>query len=648
MNLTTRFFLLFLLVFSGTSPVFPSNNDPAGSNNDPALSDTLPALSFQDTLALEAFMDGVMLATMDEMKIAGASVSLVHQGELLLNKGYGYTNIGKGNKVDPDKSLFRLGSISKLFTWIAVLQQVEQGNLSLDADINRYLTSFSIPDTYAEPVTLRSLMSHTPGFEDVLLHLFLREGDPVPPLEEQFQQKLPDRIMPPLREAAYSNHGTGLAQLLVEKASGMPFEEYAEQHIFTPLGMHSSTFRQPVPDHLETHLSTGYAWQNGQFVPRGFEVVPMTGAGGASSTASDMAVFMNALLNETRRDTISLLDSATYAIMQEPVLQHAPGMNPALHGFIDSSRRHLRIIGHGGNTFLFHSLLALFPEHDTALFMSFNGENAQKSYHSVLNHFLNRYFPAPQEHPAAIDLPPEYLEGFEGTYMSNRRPHSSLLKIIGNMNNLEVTATPDGIRLRDMFGETHHLIPVDSTTFFLEQRNTYVGFSRPGGEAADKLYLGEYPIMAFNRVTGAYQMHYHLMIPAVTILCILYILIVWPWLYFARRQYDKKPGALHNLPVFPKFIAWVTSLFFLLFYLLLFSSAGGEEIIFGIPSGIKIALFFPIAAIPLTLVMIGSNFYIWKVPRTKNISRLFYGLATLAFLLTIWQLHFWNLLGWRF
>ncbi len=648
MNPTLRFFFLFLLVFSGTSPVLPSNYDPAGSNNDPALSDTLPALSFQDTLALEAFMDGVMLATMDEMKIAGASVSLVHQGELLLNKGYGYTNIETGSKVDPGQSLFRLGSISKLFTWIAVLQQVEQGNLSLDADINQYLTSFSIPDTYDEPVTLRSLMSHTPGFEDVLLHLFLREEDPVLPLEEKFRKKFPRRIQPPLQEAAYSNHGSGLAQLLVEKASEMPFEEYAEAYIFSPLGMNASTFRQPVPDDQKSHMSTGYAWQNGQFQSRGFEVLPMTGAGGASSTASDMAVFMKALLNQTRHDTISLLDSATYAIMHEPVLQHAPGMNPALHGFIDSSRRHLQIIGHGGNTFLFHSLLALFPEHDTALFMSFNGENAQKSYNNVLNHFLNRYFPPPSDPPATIDLNPEYLEGFTGKYMSNRRPHSSMLKIIGSLNNLEVEATEGGIRFRDISGETHHLTPVDSTTFFLEQRNTYVGFSRQGGEAADKLYLSEYPIMAYNRVTGLYHMHFHLIVLIITVLCALYILIVWPWLYFARRQYDKKPRALHNLPVFPKLIAWITSLFFLLFYLLLFSSASGEEIIFGIPGGIKVALFFPIAAIPFTLIMVGSNFYIWKVPRTKNLSRLFYGMATLAFLLSFWQLHFWNLLGWRF
>ena len=641
MNKPIRFSCLFLLFLLWTG-------QSLGANNDTVRTDTLPAPSFQDTLSLEAFMDGVILATMDELKIAGATISLIHDGELLLNKGYGYTNIGAGNKVDPDRSLFRLGSISKLFTWIAVLQQVEQGNLSLDADINQYLTSFSIPEKYDEPVTLRSLMSHTPGFEDVLLHLFLREEDPVPPLEEQFRKKLPRRIMPPLHEAAYSNHGTGLAQLLVEKASGMPFEEYAETHIFTPLGMNFSTFRQPVPDHLQPHLSTGYAWQEGRFRSRGFEVVPMTGAGGASSTAADMARFMNALLNQTRHDTISLLDSATYAIMREPVMQHADYMNPALHGFIDSSRRHIRIIGHGGNTFLFHSLLALFPEHNTALFMSFNGENAQKSYNNVLDHFLDRYFPAPQEPPASIDLSPEYLAGFEGQYMSSRRPHSSLLKIIGSMNNLEVTSTGEGIHLRDMFGETHQLIPVDSTTFFINQRNTYVGFSRQDGEAAKKLYLGEYPIMAFNRVTGMYQMHYHLIILVITLLCVLYILIVWPWLYFARRQYDKKPRALHNLPVFPKAIAWITSLFFLLFYLLLFSSAGGEEIIFGIPSGIKFALFFPIAAIPFTLMMIGSNFYIWKVPRTKNISRLFYGVVTLAFLLSLWQFHFWNLLGWRF
>ncbi len=115
---------------------------------------------------LEAFLDGVLAAEMRSHSIASATVSVVKDGELFFAKGYGYADRESRRPVDPERTLFRPGSISKLFTWTAVMQLVEQGKIDLDADVNEYLTDFRIPDTFPEPITMEHLMTHTPGFED--------------------------------------------------------------------------------------------------------------------------------------------------------------------------------------------------------------------------------------------------------------------------------------------------------------------------------------------------------------------------------------------------------------------------------------------------------------------------------------------------
>ncbi len=604
--------------------------------------------SLRDTLELAAFMDGLMASTMDDHRAAGAMVSIIQDGELLFQRGYGYANIADSVKVDPERTLFRIGSVSKLFTWIAVLQQVEAGNLDLDRDVNDYLETIKVPDTYEEPVTLRSLLSHTPGFEDVLLKLFMREEDDIPSLEEVLKRQMPKRVRPPLEEAAYSNHGTGLAQYLVEQVSGLPFETYADQHIFEPLGMESSTFSQPVPRRLANRMATGYSFRDGAFRKEGFEIVPMTGAGGASTTAADMAIFMETLLNHGRKDTISIMDSLTFSIMNTPVLTHAAGMNPVLHGFLDISPRHVQVIGHGGNTFLFHSQLALFPEYDTGLFVSFSGKDAGLAYDQVLKHFIDRFFPDQEPAPPLIQLEKDYLDGFSGTYLASRRPHSDILKLIGVINRAKVKVDNDNLVFTDFFGNSYRMLAIDSTSFWMPQQNILVGFERAQGEKAQKLHVSNDLIMSAERPGWFNNAWLHIFILVVTLICILYIIIAWPWIYFARRLYEKKPRTRKPLPVFSKTVAWITSLFMLLFYVLVIAAAGGEEIIFGIPLEIRVGLFFPLAAIPFIILMMATNVYIWKQPQIKNLSRLFYSLTTLVFILTILQLYYFNMLGWQY
>ena len=205
---------------------------------------------------VEAFLDGLVPYQLDREDIAGAVIAIVKDGGVLFAKGYGYADAAKKSRVKVD-TLFRPGSVSKLFAWTAVMQLVEQGRLDLDRDVNDYL-DFEIPARFGKPLTLRHLMTHTPGFEEAVKDLFVPDAAAVAPLREYVIAHLPKQIFPPGTTPAYSNYGSALAGYIVERVSGRPFEDYIDESIFKPLGMTQSTFRQPLPERLQPQMSMGY------------------------------------------------------------------------------------------------------------------------------------------------------------------------------------------------------------------------------------------------------------------------------------------------------------------------------------------------------------------------------------------------------
>ena len=229
-----------------------------------------------DPAELEAFLDGVVAAQKESSHVAGMTVAVVADGRLFFAKGYGMADRAAGRKVDPEKTLFRVGSVSKLFTWTAVMQLVDQGKLDLKADVNRYLAGspVRVPDTYPQPVTLTHLLTHTPGFEDVVIGLFGRSPASLRPLGELLRDEMPARVRPPGVLSAYSNHGTALAGYIVERVSGVRYEQYIEKQILEPLGMAHTTVRQPVPKALEPDLAVGYRYADGEHKPEAFEYDP--------------------------------------------------------------------------------------------------------------------------------------------------------------------------------------------------------------------------------------------------------------------------------------------------------------------------------------------------------------------------------------
>ncbi len=604
-----------------------------------------------DSTEINAFMDGIVKATIEERNIAGATLIIVSNGKTVVKKGYGYADIDNQIKVNPDSTLFRIGSISKLFTWIAVMQLVEQGVYDLDTDINEYLESFKVPDTFSEPVTIRSLLSHTPGFEDKLYKLFVKSADEMPDISEIFNNQMPKRVRPPLEYASYSNHGTGLVQYLVEKASKLSFEKYSEKHIFPSLGLQNTTFRQPIPQKLQKQMSKGYTFENGVFKEKYFEFVPMTGVGGASTTAADMGKFIEALLNYSCLDTLCLLDTAYYKKMLKPVLTHAEGLNSSLLGFMDLSRNNMKIFGHGGDTFWFHSGLAVIPDYNTGIFLSFNSYNGGGAYAQTINKFIDRYFPDDRSLIETVSLSEEYLEKFTGQYKATRHSHTDLFKLLSILNPVEVSLEDDYLRINNLGDKASFWEPIDSLRFRNKKSNELIAFELDANnERAKYLFVGNFPIVAFERLKGFNSPQLHSIIIIVNLITIIFILLFWPFIALIRRKYQRMLPAPQLIPFPAKLVAWICAACFMAFYLLLSisSSSMGEELIMRIPWGVRIGLFFPFLAIPFLLLMMLQAIILWKMKDIKWRSRLFYYFSIIVFLAFYWQIYYWNLLGWNY
>lgn len=371
----------------------------------------------------ETFLDSYIPDHFIGYNITGMTISIVENDEMVFAKGYGSRNLYPTVKpVIANQTLFRVGSISKTFVAVAVLQLVEDGILDLDTDINNYLTMFQIPNTYQEPITLKHLLTHSAGFEEFAYNSLVPTIVYMPTLQEVVSIAIPERVHPPGIITSYSNYGLTLAGYIVQEMSGEPFEDYIENEILIPLGMNQSSFKQPLPtSDMRLNMSKGF----NQYGHQGeFEYVTVAPAGAFSATSTDMAKFMIALLNNGTFNGNRILQNETIQMMQEVhFITHPklPGVNLGLYEMLANDEH---VIGHGGDTYYFHSRMALFPERRLGIFMSYNNNGGAYAKSILYSDILNRYFPKQNK----IVLPmQDYDKGlikYNGYYCTTRRFYS--------------------------------------------------------------------------------------------------------------------------------------------------------------------------------------------------------------------------------
>ncbi|MFN3817640.1 serine hydrolase [Blastomonas sp.] len=395
-----------------------------------------------DKADVEAWLDGFLPYALEKGKIPGAVVVVVNGDGTVLQKGYGYADVAKRTPVSPETTLFRPGSVSKLFTWTAVMQQVEAGKLDLDKDVNTYL-DFQIPPFDGKPITLRHIMTHTAGFEESVRYLISSDPKAAMALKKQMPLALPQRVFAPGTTPAYSNYATALAGYIVERVSGQSFDDYVDSKIFAPLGMTNSSFRQPLPARLQPLMSKGYPDVSQK--PEPFEIVIPAPAGSLSASGADMGKFMIAHLN----DGGVLLKPETTRMMHDYRAPRMANLNTMALGFYEQWVGGQRAIAHGGDTVWFHSYLWLFPEADIGLYISMNSagaEGAAGGIRSALFHkFADRYLPA-DEPMTQIDAKTarEHAALVAGTYVSSRGSFTNFLSVLGLLGPTKIVPTEGG------------------------------------------------------------------------------------------------------------------------------------------------------------------------------------------------------------
>jgi CubicO group peptidase (beta-lactamase class C family) len=441
---TASIALLVSLAASAADHPVPAT-PPAPTPETSAAITQAPAAAALTQSDVEAWLDGFLPYALANADIAGAVVVVVKDGQTVVQKGFGYADVAAHKPVDPETTMFRTGSVSKLTTWTSVMQLVEQGKLDLDADVNGYL-DFRIPARDGKPITLRNIMTHTPGFEERIKSLIIPEGQAFDPLDVYLKAWVPTRIFAPGTTPAYSNYATALAGYIVARVSGQSYDDYVDERILKPLDMQHSTMRQPLPANLKEFMSNGYARASAAAKP--FEMVVAAPAGSQSASGADMGKFMIAHLQKGAFGAARILQAETAEQMHTTPLTILPRVDRMVLGFYEQNRNGHRAIAHAGDTAWFHTDLYLFIDDNVGLFISMNSPGkegaAGKIRKAVFEQFTDRYLPGPtfdgkvDEKTAA-----EHARMMAGVYQVSRRAESNFLRLLNLAGGVKVKANED-------------------------------------------------------------------------------------------------------------------------------------------------------------------------------------------------------------
>ena len=600
---------------------------------------------------LEAFLDGMMPLQLAREDIAGAVISVVKDGKPFFARGYGYSNVERRTPVSADATLFRPRSISKLFNWTSVMQQVEQGKLDLDRDVNDYL-DFKIPPAFGKPITLRNIMTHTPGFEETIQELFVGNSSDLKPLNQYLKEHMPARIFPPGTTPAYSNYATALAGYVLRRVSGEAFDDYIDRHIFQPLQMSHCTTRQPLPDNLKPLMSNGY--EVGSEPAKPFEWVEAGPAGSSSVTAADMQHFMIAHLQDGQYEGTQILRPETARLMHSRQLTIAPDMNGMALGFYEETRNGHRIIGHAGDTQYFHSDLHLILDAGVGFFISYNsaGKGETRAREAVWHAFLDRYFPyqsPPAQSPSSAKADAQLVSG---RYITSRRAQTTIFKVFTLLSESKISSDSDGTitldGLKDLNGKPKKLQEIGPLMYRAANDQDRVAFKRD--DSGRLVLVTDFPVFVFERSPWNENSGFNLPLIISVLAIMLLTLLLWPIAALVRRRYGQKLD-LTNQQRRLRLLVWLACLFDLLFVVgfAVFFTMSDKDI------GLLSPRFNPLLRIIQivgwigvlgTLAALYNALRSWQEQGRWFWSKLADSLVALACVAFVWFVFTWNLLHW--
>ena len=654
---TSLLALAMLLATVGSAAARSTENTSART----ALTVTSPQ-GPTEAAEVEAYLDDLMGKQLADDHISGAAISVVKDGKLLFAKGYGYADREKGLAFDPESTVVPIGSISKLFTATAVMQLVELGQLDLDADINTYL-DFRIPDTYAQPITLKNLLTHTAGFDDRNIGKSAWTQESQIPLGDFLATRLPRRICPPGEVYTYSNFSNALAGFVVEEVAHEDYATYVRHNVLEPLGMETSDYRlrpdlRPLLAQCYSHDGTGYHHNP-------FDFINDYPGGQMLSTGRDMAKFMIAHLQLGRYAGRRILSEESATAMhsvqftQNKALEHAVGYS---FGIVPA--RSQTVLMHDGGYTGIGCRLCLCPESRFGFFVAcniFDGALIDEVSRKLLELFIPASPQDSTKYPLA--MLPKYdgnIAEFAGTYRFSRYAHNNIEKtgILIGMSGPEMTIgrNEEGMILMSTFsGKPRRMIQIQPCLFQSIDDKYMCAFRRDASGEITHLFTNG--TTAFEKISWYETATFQRSLFGICFLAFTFVSVALPITQKIRKT--RKPSGLRVDPV--RWLSEKTASTFLV-YLLGSGIVAGiivpkEELAVGFAHGIHWTMYVvqTIALLGILSVAGLLGLLFWRFvmradaragERARSVGL---GLVTsVVGVVFVWFLWYWNLIGYQF
>ena len=346
--------------------------------------------------------------------VPGAAFVFVRNGAVVYERGYGVSDLAAKTKVDPERTVWPIASITKTVTALGALQLVADGRVKLDEDLNRYLKRLQVPAQGYAPLTLRHILSHTGALDEIPGRRY--DGKQAPEMAAFLKDKLV-RYREPGKLTAYSTYGIALAGVLIEDASGQSYADYLKQHIFVPAGMNSARVMLRQGD--EKGVATPYEIEDGRAQAIQYEWYRTPPTSSMVATAADMGRLLIAHLAEGRAGTHQLLSPALTRAMHEQQATNHPDLPGWSLGFQLDNANGVAMVEHGGDIAGFSALFTLMPDQHEGFFIVNHGESGDLRYR-VKQALLDALYPAkPATVPAVDAKNVPALNEYAGRYISS-------------------------------------------------------------------------------------------------------------------------------------------------------------------------------------------------------------------------------------
>ena len=582
---------------------------------------------------LESLLSSFFAEKLEEHNVPGAVFIMVKDGDVLFANGYGYADVAQQIPYDATETIIRGGSTIKPIAALAVMQLAEQGKVDMHADINQYLTSFQLPDTYAEPVTLHHLLHHTSGIDSKFSNTRVNSLGELEPLGEYLARELPDRVAPPGEIRNYNDFGIALAGLVVEDVSGMPFAEYAAQNIFAPLQMNDTWMF--VPESEVGRMAHGYTAVSGGVEPNliGNYILNTSPGAAYNTTAMDLGNYMLAYLQNGRFEDTQIVQPDSMAELQRTQFQHEPHMPGMAYAFDEVYQNGYRLLAKSGGAPGTNNRMVLIPEENVAFFVSYNRHHG-RLHNDLTALIMDTYFPETGE-PTFDTAVSTDLDQYTGYYREHIGYSATTFeKISGIGNQIQVTANENGTL--DMFGR--ELQPVGDGLFQRTDNGIYVA---SGEDSVGKQYLF-YARTAYEKLPWYETMPVQFGLLLFSLVIFVVAILFWLWGIRHGDGNGRILGALIGLAN----ILFIVG--FVLFFMNLTGSGEPPWIIeYGMPPSLAILLAIPLITLALTVLFVGLtavkgfNHQLGTTQAIMNILIIFGCTAFYFFLYT------WNLIGYH-